>query len=127
MVEAKGLDKEDLIGKSDPLVELWTQKSHVEETVSTKSSACRLKADCHQDAMHIHPIYSLASLLLYWALTRAPGGCRSTSSARWTRRGTSASTCSSRSPRRRRCGCKSTTGTASTSRCLPLPDMHVWK
>ena len=33
-MEAQDLDKEDLIGKSDPLVEVWTQQSHIETTVS---------------------------------------------------------------------------------------------
>ena len=33
VVEAKDLDKQDLIGKSDPLVECWTQHVHVEATV----------------------------------------------------------------------------------------------
>ena len=33
VVEAKDLDKQDLIGKSDPLVECWTQRVHVEATV----------------------------------------------------------------------------------------------
>ena len=33
VVEARDLDKQDLIGKSDPLVECWTQRLHVEATV----------------------------------------------------------------------------------------------
>ena len=34
IVEAQDLDKEDFIGKSDPLVEVWTQQTHIETTVS---------------------------------------------------------------------------------------------
>lgn len=32
IVEAQDLDKEDFIGKSDPLVEVWTQQGHIETT-----------------------------------------------------------------------------------------------
>ena len=34
VVEARELDKEDWLGKSDPLVEVWTQHEHIESTVS---------------------------------------------------------------------------------------------
>jgi len=37
VMEAEGLDKEDFMGKSDPLVEIWTQHSAVETTVSQPS------------------------------------------------------------------------------------------
>lgn len=40
IVEASDLDKQDLIGKSDPLVECWTQKNHVEKTVRSPLSLC---------------------------------------------------------------------------------------
>ena len=34
VLKAQDLDKEDWLGKSDPLVEVWTQHTHVEATVS---------------------------------------------------------------------------------------------
>lgn len=33
VVEAKDLHKQDVFGKADPLVELWTQSTHKEQTV----------------------------------------------------------------------------------------------
>ena len=50
-MEAQDLDKEDFIGKSDPLVEVWTQQSHIETTVGPSNAAllrsnlltCRLR------------------------------------------------------------------------------------
>ena len=40
VIEAEDLDKEDFLGKSDPLVEIWTQQSAVETTVSGCAGQC---------------------------------------------------------------------------------------
>lgn len=45
VLEARDLDKEDWLGKSDPLVEVWTQHTHIEATVSSSLVSHPLLSD----------------------------------------------------------------------------------
>ena len=48
VVEARGLQKAELVGKADPLVTLWTQHVHKQQTVSTPMSGLRGQREVYE-------------------------------------------------------------------------------